>query len=258
MLLLDRRPAVRSRPLLVAAAVTMLAPAGAMAWVVAANWQRVISTVNNPSARAADLQNWMADVCVVKWNPELCDGIDAGRLEAARARRARGETKMDDAVAGRVGMTDADGALLNSRGLDDRAAIGGVAWRVYSQTTASRIFGIGLGTFYATSGPALGMRAIIHNTAEWFLVELGPFGLCVLVWLLARTAMGLWRAWRSDARDVHLLAAIAAGLAAWAAFSIFNEAFYLRHFWVLLILADRLAELQSPIGLLAPSADAHS
>ena len=132
---------------------------------------------------------------------------------------------------------------MNVRGLEDRAAIIRAAWRDYTSSWMTTLFGIGLGTFFATSAPTFGVPLIVHNTLVWCLVEMGPLGLGMLLWVLGRCALNLWSTrtlpgWRGE-----LSHGMAAALFSWGCFSMFNEALYLRHFWLLLLCADRLYTL---------------
>ncbi|HZR22198.1 MAG TPA: hypothetical protein VFA59_01345 [Vicinamibacterales bacterium] len=233
-----------ARPVVVAVVVAFALSSVPLVWAATVHWRRLATTVADPAGRAADLRNWAADSCVVVgWEAGICDRLSAEEVAAARARQREGHS-FGVGVDGEAVMgVQRDGALLNSRGLDDRAAIVGIAWRYYMRSAMTRLLGIGLGTFYATSAPSLGLPAIIHSTGVWFLVELGPFGLAMLLWLLGRTLLNLWRARAGDAADRPMVCALAAALACWAVFSLFNEALYVRHLWLLLAAADRYAGL---------------
>ena len=132
------------------------------------------------------------------------------------------------------------GPMMNARGLNDRVAIVRAAWRDYTRNVSSMLLGIGLGTFYATSAADFGVPLIIHNTFVWYLVEFGPLGLAVVLWLWSITARNLWFAMRAGQESRELAAGLMAAFAGFAVFCMFNEGFYQRQLWLVMLLADRL------------------
>lgn len=138
---------------------------------------------------------------------------------------------------------DLAGPLMNARGLNDRVAIASVALTQYRGDAATMMFGIGLGTFFATSGAAFGVPLVIHNTFIWFLVEFGPLGLLVVLWIWGRTIAGLWRAAFARNGGEYLACGAMAALAGMTMFCILNEGFYQRQLWLVFAMADRLHAL---------------
>lgn len=136
-----------------------------------------------------------------------------------------------------------DNALTNVRGLQDRAAILGVAAREYVASVRRLLLGIGLGTFFATSADDFGVPLIIHNTFAWFLFEMGPLGLLAVVWIWAVTVRNLWRASRSR-RSAPIAVGLIAAFVSLTVFCTVNEGFYQRHLWLVFVLADRLFVLE--------------
>ncbi len=236
---IDRRQEGWRWPVAVATCLTILAPAAGMAFVVSGQWQRVVQTIVDPGSRVTELKTRLDEGnCSVEWDPELCSGVDRARFEELRAHRLARHAS--GSAPAPLPVADVESAMMNSRGLDDRAAILAAGWGAYTETRLSTALGIGLGTFYATSGAVLGIPAIIHNTGAWFLVEMGPLGLLVLIWILARTAWSLWRVRAGTSQDADLARGLLAALAFWVVVSMFNEAFYLRTLWLVLVCADRL------------------
>jgi hypothetical protein len=129
---------------------------------------------------------------------------------------------------------------MNARGLDDRVAIASAGLTQYRGDLASMLFGIGLGTFYATSGASFGVPLIIHNTFVWFLVELGPLALLVVLWLWWRTIANLWTAALTRNGGEYLACGAMAAVAGLTMFCILNEGFYQRQLWLVFAIADRL------------------
>jgi hypothetical protein len=223
-----RRRALRS---ITAAVVTIVVFSAPLVFVALRQWTAISAAAGNPSGSAPQLQARVADACVGRWDPEICDTLSPDVIAAARSRRANTGS-----------AADVSGAMLNARGLEDRVGILREAWRDYTATPHSMLLGIGVGTFFATSAADFGVPLIVHNTLAWFLTEMGPIGLIVVLWLLVRTAANLRGAW-SGGRDVDVAAGIAAAFLAWFVYSLFNEAFYSRHFWLLVCWADRLLVL---------------
>jgi hypothetical protein len=120
-----------------------------------------------------------------------------------------------------------------------------MAWSQYRTNFSSTIFGIGLGTFYATSATQFGVPLIIHNTFVWFLIELGPLGFAALLWIWSRVAWNLWSSSRIDDGRQGLAVGLLAAFVGMTVFWMFNEGFYQRHFWLVMAAADRLYSLRS-------------
>lgn len=104
----------------------------------------------------------------------------------------------------------------------------------------SPLFGIGLGVFPLLSG---GM--IIHNTYVWILVEMGIVGFIVLMAFLYRGAKNYWISIKTLPEDRALAIGLFAGYCAMLGVAVGIEAFYQRHFWLLLALSEVLYKTAS-------------
>lgn len=105
-----------------------------------------------------------------------------------------------------------------------RLVIGAEALREYVE---SPIFGVGLGVYVAQNG------IVVHNTALWFLSDLGVLGLAVFLGLVATVTARLLYGLRSAPSDVRpLLLALLCGHAVMCGVSLGIEAFYQRHWWL--------------------------
>jgi putative inorganic carbon (HCO3(-)) transporter len=101
------------------------------------------------------------------------------------------------------------------------------------------VFGAGVGTFYSRHG------LIVHNTPVWFMADFGLVGLVVFVGLCA------WVLWRgvvaAPTARLHGRSGLVRGLVlshiAMAGLSIGIEAFYQRHWWLVM---GAIAALASP------------
>jgi putative inorganic carbon (HCO3(-)) transporter len=93
------------------------------------------------------------------------------------------------------------------------------------------LFGAGLGSFARSEG------LIVHNTALWFLTEMGLLGLVAflgfILWFAYRAARSYRRSCAMEKR--LMLALLVAHLAA-AGLSVGIEAFYQRYWWVIMSL----------------------
>ena len=207
-----------------AAAVWMALPMLVLGGIVQARGGMDLA---EPAEIAADLQARLVDQCLDNPTLEICKVVD---LQSARPR-TKAQSSKPDAF---------DTPLTNVRGLHDRLAIASEALNAYRRDATSLVFGIGLGTFYATSAPTFGVPLIIHNTFIWFLVELGPIGLVVLLWFWGRTIVNLWTAANARNGGEYLAYGLTAALAGLAIFCLLNEGFYQRQLWLVVALADRL------------------
>lgn len=241
---------------LAAALVTAILPAGIIGWIAVVQWQSVQHISQDQHAdRAEQLRRQLVDTCVTKWDPELCHAIPPAQIAAARDARLRGDggTSSRGPAASPGAATDdtdpppapapainPDGAMMNARGLDDRAAILRIATRMYLETPESKALGIGLGRFYARSAADFGVPIIIHNSPVWFLVELGPLGFLAWAAVVCFALLRAWRVFAAPGPTGALGVGVLGALVALLAFSVFNESFYLRHFWLLLLAAELL------------------
>lgn len=162
----------------------------------------------------------------------------ASAAEGPPARRSPLKRSLNSALG-------IDGSVMNARGLQDRGAILGLAWSDYVQSSRSMLLGIGLGTFFVTSEAHFGIPLILHNTFAWFLIELGPLGLFALLWVWGQTGRNLWIARAASDGRRELVLGLIGAFAAMTAFWVINEGFYQRHFWLVLLLADRVRTLPS-------------
>jgi len=93
------------------------------------------------------------------------------------------------------------------------------------------VFGGGLGSFMVREG------AIVHNTAVWFLAEFGIVGLVVLAGYLGSFFTMGWFAYRyAPPREKPLVLALLLSHTAMLSLSMGMEAFYERHWWLVLAL----------------------
>jgi len=93
------------------------------------------------------------------------------------------------------------------------------------------VFGGGLGSFLVKEG------TIVHNTAVWFLAEFGILGLIVLVGYLGSFFTMGWFAYRyAPPREKPLMLALLLGHTAMLGLAMGIEAFYQRHWWLVMAL----------------------
>ncbi len=93
------------------------------------------------------------------------------------------------------------------------------------------LFGIGVGRFPTEYGN------IIHNTPLWFATEMGTIGLLIFLGFIAFISLRLvtgYRAAVGDDKDVFLALGLCHG--AMFTFSMGVEAFYQRHWWMVMAL----------------------
>jgi hypothetical protein len=222
------------------AAAGFVLPLIVLGWIALAPAPAAALRGTSEAERLADLQRQLAIECARLWDPMICQTVPAADLQRERERRAALHVAPGAAMPTAASEHgDTTGSLANARGLEDRAAIIRLAWREYTSSWVTMTFGIGLGTFLRTSAATLSYPLIIHNTPIWVLVELGPLGIAAFTWLIWRTVMNLWTARRVPALG-PLSHGLLAALSAWLVFSLFNEASYFRHFWLVLVAADRL------------------
>jgi hypothetical protein len=210
--------------------------------------------VTPPAAVAAELQARLVAQCVTDPQLDVCTDVQmpttpapaigpAGVVEPTpdvplSAHPVEPQQPSDASSA--AAAANLAGPLMNARGLNDRVAIAAAALTAYRADPLSMLFGIGLGTFYATSGASFGVPLIIHNTFVWFLVEFGPLGLIVVLWIWGRTIVNLWLAAFTRNGGEYLACGAMAALAGLTMFCILNEGFYQRQLWLVFAIADRL------------------
>jgi hypothetical protein len=239
-----------------AAAVTAAVPVAALAGIAFVQWRSVRDVRENQStSQAASLRERVLDICAVKYDPELCRDLPAAEIVKAKRRVAAARAGMPELDPGAPlettplgaplpSLSNPDGAAMNSRGLSDRAAIIRLAMKPYRESLKTRVLGIGLGTFYATSGADFGVPVIIHSTPAWFLIELGVLGAAGLAWLMAASIGPALKATLDGDRFWSIAPGVFAALTGWLFLSVLNESFYFRHFWLLLVLSDVLIRLR--------------
>lgn len=99
----------------------------------------------------------------------------------------------------------------------------------YQAFTSHPLLGGGIGSF------RLGEGEIAHNTAMWFLADFGIVGLTVLLGFLGWFFVKGWFAYRSaPARGQPLVLALALAHTAMFGLAMGIEAFYQRHWWLVL------------------------
>lgn len=235
-----RAPATR----LAAIAVWVLFPILALVSIVTANpgWL----SLESPRAHAEDLQQRLVSQCRADPRLDLCASVQmpyaTSGSSPALAPPATDAPTAPPKVVPEAGPID--NVMTNARGLQDRAAIIGVAGSEYLASVRRTLLGIGLGTFLASSAEHFGVPLIIHNTFAWFLFEMGPLGLVAVLWIWAVTARNLWRVCRSP-DSAPLGVGLCAAFAGLTVFCILNEGFYQRHLWLVFALADRMFVLQA-------------
>ena len=203
--------------------------------------------VGPPEQQAASLQAHLVKQCAGDPTLEYCKELQA-------PADAAGNT---NASPDPVPPVDPAGPLTNTRGLNDRVAIASAGLTAFRRDVASLLLGIGLGTFYATSAATFGVPLIIHNTFIWFLVELGPIGLMVLLWFWGRTVVNLWVAAFARNGGEYLAYGAMAALAGLTMFCVLNEGFYQRQLWLVVVLADRLHWIATTKPALCDSSFSH-
>ncbi len=241
-------PASRRIPVVqwTTAVALAVVPMIVLLWIASAHSSTLSTLLGRTAvARAEELQRQLAGRCAVSWDQELCEKVPADLIARERTIYLQSRGQPAGSAADPAGINP-DGALMNARGLDDRVAIIRAALHDYVASPATIVFGIGVGTFLTTSARTFGVPLIVHNTIVWFLVEMGPLGLAVFCWLFARTGLNLWRTRLLPGWEGELSHGVTAALVAWLAFSLFNEALYLRPVWLLILAADRLYVLSLP------------
>lgn len=190
---------------------------------------------------AERLRQRFIDTCRENPSLQICDSVQMPGGLAGGGSPSKDLPELLPMPAGdQVSAASAATSLTNTRGLDDRLAILGVAWREYTRSARRMLLGIGLGTFYATSADAFGIPLVIHNTFAWFLVEMGPLGLAAVLWIWVVTARSLWRTYIATDWRCELAPGLIGAFVALTVFCLLNEGFYQRHLWLLFVLADRL------------------
>lgn len=230
---------------LMCVAVWVLLPLLALGRVVGANVGLRIS----PSERAAELREQLVSRCLTNPALDICADVQMPGPPAAvkepPTRSPSTSAPPTHSVVRPLGWTGTDAVMTNSRGFTDRLAIIFKGWQMYTAHWKSVFLGIGLGTFFATSGPVFGVPLIIHSTFAWFLIEFGPLGLLVLGWLWFQTTSNLYVAIRRPDDGRYLALGLLAAFAGMTIFCVLNEGFYQRQLWLIFALADRLRQLGS-------------
>ncbi|MBW0110416.1 O-antigen ligase family protein [Pseudonocardia sp. KRD-182] len=134
--------------------------------------------------------------------------------------------------------------------ISSRVSIGEDAFREFLENP---VFGMGLGAYIDEYG------IVVHNTALWFLSDLGGIGLAVFVGFALSYGVKLLVAQRTVPVEHHrLLLALLGGHALMCGLSFGIEAFYQRHWWLLLAVAgacfDMARTRSSPVPVLRDDA----
>jgi len=110
-------------------------------------------------------------------------------------------------------------------------------WDAWAQFAQHPFLGGGLGSFLAMEG------TYVHNTAVWFLADFGIVGLAALLGFLGWFLIASWSAYRHAPVDQKpVVLALMMGHALMLGLSMGIEAFYQRHWWlVLALIASSLA-----------------
>jgi len=115
-------------------------------------------------------------------------------------------------------------------GVMSRRDIAELAFRLFR---ARPLSGIGLGMYTEHAQKALGIPQTIHNTALWFLTEMGIIGLFALALVVLYFGSLSLRLALDRTGGQGLAVGILAALVALAVFSLANEAFYQRTLWLM-------------------------
>jgi len=117
--------------------------------------------------------------------------------------------------------------------VESRFDLYGAAFRNF---TDHPLGGLGIGGFAELNSVPRQLHFAVHNTYLWALVDMGLAGGLLLVGLIAA---GIWRCVGAAVRRPPADGAtvVAAGILAMAAFNLFIDGFYQRHFWVLMACA---------------------
>src|SRR5207249_4681139 len=104
-------------------------------------------------------------------------------------------------------------------------------WDAWAQFAQHPFLGGGLGSFLAMEG------TYVHNTAVWFLADFGIVGLAALLGFLGWFLIASWSAYRHAPVDQKpVVLALMMGHALMLGLSMGIEAFYQRHWWLVLAL----------------------
>ncbi len=202
-----------------------------------------------PGRRAASLAVLGAALLATGSRSGVAGGLVAGAVYGL----ARSRDPWVTAVRGVYGLLalvlGASAVLLSPLGADAGQMLWEHLWRTWTvesrfdlyaraweQFADHPVFGLGIGGFHELNTwqvGGYGQHYAVHNTYLWALVDLGIVGGVLLPALIAT---GIGRALRAvrGRTPVPQAAAIAAALAAMAAFNLFVDGFYQRHFWLLL------------------------
>ncbi|MBC3193500.1 O-antigen ligase family protein [Pseudonocardia sp. C8] len=192
--------------------------------------------LTGPVARVADVVLPVA--LLLTFSRSAWIGFTAGVLALAALRPRAAARPLRRMVAGALLAVPLLGTFLalllaNPLGLiqrpdqvQSRLSIGEDA---LAELARSPLLGTGVGTYQERHG------VIVHNTTLWFLTELGLVGLLVflaLVWSVASRLLGAHRLAPPDERPLAL--ALLAAHAAMLGLSVGIEAFYQRHWWLVI------------------------
>lgn len=183
-----------------------------------------------PTARLADIV--LPLVLLLTFSRSAWIGVSLGLLAAAlvqpsAAARAARRLAVPAALAFGFALTSQpDFGQLASRAdqVQARVDIAGSAIQAYR---SDPLLGTGLGVFGREHG------VIVHNSALWFLTELGAVGLGVFAAFLVATTVGAMRTMRAlNGSDGTLVLAVFAAAAVGVGVSIGIEATYQRYWWL--------------------------
>lgn len=179
-------------------------------------------------------------------------GLSAGLLAAAVvAPRIGGRTLLGALTAGvalvPVVLTQVPNALdlvTRPSEIASRVLIGEEA---ITEFVASPLFGIGLGVYIEH------YKIVVHNTALWFLSDLGVVGLAVFVGLVVSVIARLLIARRDVPAGLRALPlALLCAHSVMLGVSVGIEAFYQRHWWVVMAAAGAVFALSRPVASRLP------
>ncbi|MCZ6804997.1 MAG: hypothetical protein O7D86_14010 [Proteobacteria bacterium] len=104
------------------------------------------------------------------------------------------------------------------------------------------IFGIGIGSFYWDQFERNEINpAVIHNSAQWILTEMGSIGMLIFLLLFYSLIRVFWMN-KDTVNDSHMFIGMIGVILVFVGVSVGTEALYQRYLWVLLGITVSLAD----------------
>jgi O-antigen ligase len=175
------------------------------------------------------------------WMGALAGGALVAFLERRRLLRALGRAAVPLAVVAAlvavVWLPDLAELASRPEQVQDRVEL---IREALDEATSHPVLGIGLGSFQARHDN------IVHNTAMWFLAELGLVGLLVLIGFLLSPVARLLACARRGGRDRPLAVGLLGAHVGMIGVSFGIEALYQRYWWFVLAAAGALFAQGAP------------